>query len=66
MGLVKTNIPGLMKDEKSGLIQNTNLNDLAVLKAQQRKSLEFNNLKDQVEQMKISIEKILNHLKIEE
>ncbi len=62
MELIKTNIPGLMKDKKSKLIINTDENDYNRAKLTRKQHAEFNTLKTDVELIKKQLQMIIEKL----
>ena len=60
--LFRTNVPGWLKNTKTGVCINTNTGQLAALKAARIKNKEIQNLKNEVEDIKNILQDICKHL----
>lgn len=58
--LNKTKIPGYLKDEKNGVVVNTNGESLRQAIAARNKSLELNKLKEELDDIKLMLQKLLD------
>lgn len=59
MKLFKTNVPGFVKDPKSGVVINTNVGELQTIRAARKQRREHDELKDRISQLENLLEKAL-------
>jgi len=60
--LIKTTVPGLLKNKKTGTVLNTNIEEYNLALAGRQRNKEIQTMKQEIVLLQIRIEMILDHL----